>query len=610
MKMKIAFLIGVIALACTSAAAQITGEVIGVHDLSPNRAAPVSGNLSGSCLYCHAPHSGVGGNTPLWNQKLSTSTYTPYISSTYAEKGSTQPTVGGSSSLCLSCHDGTIAPGQTVAYGKVAISGKMKTADVFGTNLQGSHPFSLVLPMKDSPHLVASLVTNGKTADTTGAVRLIKGNIECTTCHNPHVQSTDPVSLNFLVRESSGGQMCLSCHDPNRAMTGQTNKLASWATSVHATAPNTVSNQPLVGSYRTVAQNACISCHMPHNAGGPARLLRGVNEQACMTCHNGGSNVSPAAPNVFVEFAKIGHPFTAGTSVHDANEGVLLNQSRHANCADCHNPHSSSRATMFPAPPVIRPSQMGVAGISALDGMTVLNPAVNQYENCLRCHGTSTGKATNPVFGYLPARAVAAGDPLNVIGEFALTATSSHPVMHNRTSTLAQPSLLPYMMNLDGVTQGRAMGIRVLCTDCHNGDDNREFGGTGATGPHGSKFPHILERRYEFSQAALPGQPITNLFPNPDLSAVGPYSLCSKCHNLTTILGNSSFGKHSLHINKGFSCSVCHTAHGMGAQSSSISGERMVNFDANVVAPNGKSPIAYNRATGTCSLTCHGHTHQ
>jgi predicted CXXCH cytochrome family protein len=600
---------GIVLLAGAGGLAQ-TGEVIGVHDLSPNSTAPVSGNLSGSCLYCHAPHSGVGGNTPLWNQKLSTSTYTPYASSTYVQKGSVQPTLGGASSLCLSCHDGTIAPGQTVAYGKVAMKGGMKTPDVFGTNLQGSHPFSLVLPMKDSPDLVASLVASGKTADTTSAVHLVNGNIECTTCHNPHVQSTDKVSLNFLVRDSSSGQMCLSCHDPNRVMPGQTNRLANWATSIHATAPNTVSNQPLVGSYRTVAQNACLTCHMPHNAVGPARLLRGANEQACMTCHNGGSNVSPSAPNIFAEFAKIGHPFTSGTSVHDANESILLNQNRHATCADCHNAHSSNRVTMFPAPPQIRGSQNGVAGVSALDGVTVLTPAINQYENCLRCHGTSTGKGVNPVFGYLPVRAVSAGDPLNVIAEFALTATSSHPVMHDRSSALPQPSLNPSMLNLDGVTQGRAMGVRILCTDCHNSDDNREFGGVGANGPHGSKYPHILERNYVLSQAPLPGQPITNLFPNPDLSASGPYALCAKCHNLNTILSNSSFSQHSRHINLGASCSVCHTAHGMGAQSSSISGERMVNFDVGVVAPNGANPISYNRSTGTCSLTCHGHSHK
>jgi hypothetical protein len=75
------------------------------------------------------------------------------------------------------------------------------------------------------------------------------------------------------------------------------------------------------------------------------------------------------------------------------------------------------------------------------------------------------------------------------------------------------------------------------------------------------------------------------------------------------VIGNSSFKQHSDHIAAGFSCSVCHTAHGMGAQVTGITGERLVNFDASVVAPNGATPISYNRAAGTCTLVCHGQTH-
>lgn len=151
------------------------------------------------------------------------------------------------------------------------------------------------------------------------------------------------------------------------------------------------------------------------------------------------------------------------------------------------------------------------------------------------------------------------------------------------------------------------MGSRILCTDCHNGD-NREFGGTGANGLHGSRFLHILERRCEFSQTTLPGQMILNLFPNPDLSVVGPYALCGKCHDLMQVISNTSFSEHARHINDGFSCSTCHTAHGLGAQSGTISGERLVDFDANVVAANG-GKLSYNRTTNTCTLICHGHAH-
>jgi len=351
---------------------------------------------------------------------------------------------------------------------------------------------------------------------------------------------------------------------------------------------------------------------MPHNGAGASGLLRASNESDCFTCHNGGTNLSPAAPNVLAEFAKTAvHPFLSPSGSHDANENVLLNQNRHATCADCHNPHASGQVASFPLPPSVRASQNGAAGVSGLDGVTVLTPAVNQFESCLRCHGNSTGKTTNSaVFGYLPVRAVSSTDALNVVPEFSLTATSSHPAMHDRTSPFPQPSLRAYMLNVDGITEGRPMGVRILCSDCHNSDDNREFGGTGANGPHGSKFYHILERRYEFSQAPTPGQLISNLYPSPDLSVAGPYALCGKCHDLNQVLSNSSFSGHAEHVQQdGFSCSACHTGHGMGAQSATVTGERIVNFDANVVASNGTSPVSYNRSTNTCALVCHGHPH-
>ncbi len=600
-----------ILLAGTTLSAQIVGDALGVHNLGPGGPSPLTGSRPDSCAYCHAPHSGL--NTGLWNQKLTTQTYTTYSSNT--EKNiTTQPALGNVSNQCLSCHDGTVAVGATVAYGQVTTRGSMLTADVFGSNMQSSHPFSLALPLQDNIDLAASLAANGTTADPTHAVKLINGNVECTSCHNPHVQAKDPISLNFLVKDSSSGQLCLACHDPSRTTGGQSNPLADWSTSAHALSTSKISPQALLGSYPTVATDACISCHAPHNASGPNRLLRGQNEQDCISCHNGGANVSPMAPyaNVFAEYAapKVGHPFPASTNPHDATEAALLNNNRHATCVDCHNAHGSEPVGVFPPAPLMRISQKDVPGVSANDGTTVLTPAVNQYENCLRCHGTSSGKQIQTIYGYFPVRAVSAGDPLNLIPQFAVTATSSHPVMHTRSSALAQPSLLANMLNLDGITPGRAMGTQIFCTDCHNSDDNREFGGSGANGPHGSRWTHILERRYEFSQTVTPGGAISNLFPNPDLSVNGPYALCGKCHDMANqIMKNTSWNHHADHINVGVSCSTCHTAHGLGAASGTISGERLVNFDANVVAPNGALPISYNRATNTCTMTCHQVAH-
>ena len=590
---------------------QVTGDVLGMHSFGLTSKSPISAATPGSCAYCHAPHSAL--NVGLWNQKLTTQAYTTYTSTTEANSGK-QPLLGYDSNQCLSCHDGTVAVGSTLVYGKIAMSGSMNPADIFGTTMQPSHPFSIVLPLKDNIDLVASLAATHTTADSTGAVRLIRGNVECSSCHNPHVQATDLVSLNFLVKNSSGGQLCLSCHDPTRTMSNKVNPLADWTVSAHATSAVAVTPQALVGSYSTVAGNACISCHAPHNGVGTSRLLRGQNEMDCIACHNGGTNVTGIASytNVFAEYAtpKVGHPFPTSTSPHDAAEATLLNNNRHATCVDCHSPHGSAQVGLFPPAPLIRISQKDIAGINASDGVSVLTPAINQYENCLRCHGTSSGKQTLPIYGYAPVRAASSGDPLNIIPQFAIASSSSHPVTHLRSSSLPQPSLLSNMLNLDGVTQGRSMGTQILCTDCHNSDDNREFGGTGSNGPHGSKWTHILERQYVFSQTLAPGGLISNLTPNPDTSVNGPYALCGKCHDLPNqIMQNTSWNQHSSHLIAGFSCSTCHTAHGMGATTGALSGERLINFDVNVVGQNGGLPISYNRAANTCVMVCHQAAH-
>src|SRR5262249_36191382 len=40
-----------------------------------------------------------------------------------------------------------------------------------------------------------------------------------------------------------------------------------------------------------------------------------------------------------------------------------------------------------------------------------------------------------------------------------------------------------------------------------------------------------------------------------------------------------------------------------------VSGDRLVNFDINVVGQNNGAPISYNRGSNTCTLTCHQTVH-
>src|SRR4051812_4415862 len=130
--------------------AQWSTDVLGSHDLSPGGASPIKGRLNSGCQYCHAPHSGITmGTAPLWSQTLSKQTYTTYTSPTL-KNPTTQTALGGDSNLCLSCHDGTVAPGQSVPYGRLRMTGTMLPQDKFGTNLSGSHPFSFTKLATDS----------------------------------------------------------------------------------------------------------------------------------------------------------------------------------------------------------------------------------------------------------------------------------------------------------------------------------------------------------------------------------------------------------------------------------------------------------------------------
>jgi predicted CXXCH cytochrome family protein len=519
--------------------------------------------------------------------------------------------------LCLSCHDGSVAVGHTVGIGNLQMVGSLNSN--MGTALEGSHPFSIQPQLKDVPSLVATLVASHTTKD--AAVKLIGNNVECSTCHDVHNQYRDKRSPNFLVRENTSSQLCFACHDVGaRTLNGRDNSLTAWPISVHAKANVGVAPKAGLGGYSNVSEFACSSCHASHGALGMGLMRKNPNRppnvddtsQACFTCHDGSDNLSVPILNVLADFTtagQIAHPFADTGNPHALDEPVVLDRNRHATCADCHTPHAAQPTVSFAPTANIRPSQTGVSGVAA-DG-AVTKAATYQYENCLRCHGTSDKKQSLPAYGYMPARALFAGDSLDVSLQFARGATSSHPVMQDATN-LSRLSLLRYMWNLGFQVQGRAMSSRILCSDCHNGDNNREFGGTGANGPHGSKNDHILERQYAISRVgpgAPPGSTIVNVNPTPVLDAVptAPFALCAKCHDLKYINSGASWTEHTRHIQDGFSCSVCHSAHGVPAGTAGVNGRSLVSFDLNVVGTNNTQPIAYNGTS--CTLQCHNYLH-
>jgi predicted CXXCH cytochrome family protein len=513
------------------------------------------------CVFCHAPHNSSP-SAPLWNRRDPGSTYTPYTSST-AKAIAGQPT--GASLTCLSCHDGTIALGELLSRSKsVTMSGGVTTMPAgnsnLGTDLSDDHPVSITYNSALAAARNGELVNP---ATLTGRVKLDnRGQLQCTSCHDPH----DNSSGKFLVMPNTASALCMSCH----VKTG-------WSGSDHrlsgATWKGTGTNPWTHTSGTTVAANACESCHRPHSAGGRKGLLNYAAEETnCTTCHNG--NV--AAKNVSAEFNKISiHPIAATTGVHDmAEPGVI--QSRHVECADCHNPHAAKNTPVGTLPG----SLAEVRGISIAG--TEVKPAVAEYQLCFRCHADSAGKP--------PGRTTRQIAQNNTRLEFDPGNPSFHPVAGIGRNTNVPSLLAPWTTT-----------STMKCSDCHNNNSGPGAGGTGPKGPHGSAFAPLLERQYVTTDRTT--------------ESAANYALCYKCHNRATIIGGGGgFREHKKHVvDERTPCNVCHDPHGVSAtQGNPTNNSKLINFDTSVVTPNSAGLLKFvstGTNKGSCYMRCHGANH-
>jgi predicted CXXCH cytochrome family protein len=574
------------------------------HDLTAGGSAPVKSAAVDVCIFCHAPHNIMPNITPLWDHTLSKVTYTPYASTTY--KSGVQTPSAGSSKLCLSCHDGTVAVGLTVAAGLITTTGVMNSSDVFGTDLSHSHPMSIT-PVDDGSLVSTLFASPPTTKDPT--VLLVSGKIECTTCHDPHVPNKDAANPMFLVRSNSGSAICLACHDPTRA---QPNFVAGWTTGSHATATNTVPKTAGFGVYGTVAANACSNCHYAHNDAAGPRNLDAVESAACSPCHSG-ANAAPALLNVMGEYNKsYSHPSLTVTGAHDAAEALPVNTTRHAACADCHNSHAAFAQTGTALPPAV---EADITGVSGYDTSGSIIPAANEYQVCFKCHADSTNKPTTSTYGrtaarYPPGHMLTTyppqppqpADQYNLRLKFI--GTIGHNIMGNSVVTTTNTSLLPYMLNASGTSNTNrplTNTSRLYCTDCHNADDARSAGGTGPNGPHGSTYPHLLQFNLCQDSSGGGGGCSWGTLP------AGGAGLCSKCHNITTITGESP---HNTGDHQATGCTTCHDPHGVIGGTPQAN-RAMMNFDGAVAqaATNGWGYFYTSTTQRGCFTNCHGRNH-
>ncbi|MFQ5747763.1 MAG: cytochrome c3 family protein, partial [Gemmatimonadota bacterium] len=184
-----------------------TGQTIvgSEHDFSGD-----TWNTTGEiCVVCHTPHNADAtvSNAPLWNHQVTGSTFTVYSSPTLdATVG--QP--GGSSKLCLSCHDGTVALDNFA--GKTNGTNFISGGELLGTDLSNDHPLSFTyntaLATADGGLNDPATASSGL-GGTIDADMLFAGQVQCASCHDVHNGS----GVAKLLRKSNAASaLCLTCH--------------------------------------------------------------------------------------------------------------------------------------------------------------------------------------------------------------------------------------------------------------------------------------------------------------------------------------------------------------------------------------------------------------
>lgn len=166
-------------------------------------------NTGEICIVCHTPHNADASiaDAPLWNHEVTGATFTLYSSGTL---DATMGQPDGSSKLCLSCHDGTVALDNF--GGKTNGTNFIGGSDLLGTDLSNDHPVSFTYDAAlagSDGSLEDPTNTNSGLGGTIDQDMLISGKLQCASCHDVHNGSG---VAKLLLKSNGSSALCLTCH--------------------------------------------------------------------------------------------------------------------------------------------------------------------------------------------------------------------------------------------------------------------------------------------------------------------------------------------------------------------------------------------------------------
>jgi hypothetical protein len=398
--------------------------------------------------------------------------------------------------------------------------------------------------------------------------------------------------------------------------------------SIHATdtnmnwSPDASPPGPPFGPNSTLTDDGnCHNCHNPHGYDDGSGLVPNMLfardsatgdspelEMGCEACHDG----TQAAEDVQTQLDKTyAHPTHTYNNRHTLPENGTSFETRHAECVDCHNPHtvlSNTHTAQTDGNAVsnilkyvwgVEPTWPAIwtkpVTFTERKPPTYTDGALYEYQICFKCHSNyGLGTVTNGVSTITGPSGTLITDQA---WEFNPNNKSAHPVavtLNNQTGSYAPKALNAVQLKAPwNVSPGDQT---MYCSDCHGADDEA----TSAKGPHGSSRKYMLKGTGQY----WPTNASSTLW---EWGNVTDDLFCRNCHPLT---GDSDSMNEHDRGNHDIPCVECHVAVPHGSQRSRLIGYTTevapYNYNGNSLVWTGFRKTTYNNydEAVNCEATC------